>query len=292
MPNLEQLNQLGLIPGPTETESDFLARAQFCQNLKQELTHIEADLPFKSRDEASEAIFAEPFKLSQSLYGIAPTWIPLFLSNYQLTPWHGGCAWIFQLNEETPTSAFLQLRQSFRHKQAYLGLYQRDELIAHELAHVGRMMYEEPQFEEFFAYQTSSSTFRRWIGPIVQSSKETLLFIILMGSLIMADIALLAVGHTYSSTWVLLLKLLPFFLIGLALIRLTWRHHLLKRCQRQLEKVYANKDTARHLLYRLRDEEIRLFARFSPDEIKNWFQAQQNHSFRWHFLARLYPPPV
>ena len=99
------------------------------------------------KDRAFQAILDEASFKTKELYGIQPTWTPLFFNNYQLAPWHGGCAWIFQLTENAPTAALLQLRAPFRHQPTYLNLYRRDELIAHELSHVGRMMYQEPQFE-------------------------------------------------------------------------------------------------------------------------------------------------
>ena len=115
------------------------------------------------------------------IYGFAPHWVPLFFSNYQLAPWHGGCAWIFQLNDNTPYAAFLQLRSAFRTQKRYLGMYERTELIAHEMAHIGRMMFEEPEFEEIIAFQSSTNRFRRFFGPLFRSSKESMLFVIVLG---------------------------------------------------------------------------------------------------------------
>lgn len=287
----KEWNTQGFIPGPDETEEAFTARVAFCQQLELHLNQQVSELPFKTDDNNSLAFLQEASPLTQKLYGIAPLWVPIFFSNYQLTPWHAGCAWIFQLNEQTPTAAFLQLRSQFRTSPSYLGLYKRQELIAHELAHVGRMLYQEPQFEEFLAYQSSSSSWRRWLGPIVQSSKESLLFILLLGFVIIADFAFLPLQATTTTWWISWgIKLLPFILLALALIRLVQRHRTLQACQKQLEKLYAEPETARHLLYRLRDEEIKQFARLSPATIRDFMEHAQHDSFRWHFLYQLYPP--
>lgn len=282
-------NAQGFIPGPDETEVEFTKRVAFCQNLEEHLVQqTGTPFPFEKGDEAPRNILEEAFPLTEELYGIAPRWVPLFFSNHQLSPWHGGCAWIFQLDENTPTAAFLQLRSRFRQSSTYLGIYHRSELLAHELAHVGRMLYQEPRFEEMLAYQSSSSPLRRWLGPIVQSSKESLFFILLLGVVVMADFALFSIGPAMAGVvgW---LKLAPLFLIMLALGRLSYLHHCFRRCLHRLEALYSPK-TARHILYRLRDSEIKQFAASTPSQIKEFMDASSLKSFRWHFLKSLYSP--
>lgn len=285
----KEWNSSGFIPGPSETELEFVARVAFCQNLEQHLfQQTTVSLPFQPADEAPQDIMKEALTKTNDLYGVAPKWVPLFFSNYQLTPWHGGCAWIFQLDEHTPTAAFLQVRARFRHVPVYLGLYRREELIAHELAHVGRMLYQEPQFEEFLAYQSSASPWRRWLGPIIQSSKESLFFILLLGLVILMDLALLSIGPG-TETLSLYIKLIPFLIIALAFIRCSYRHSLLTHCLHRLEALYPPK-IAKHFLYRLRDSEIKRFAKISPLQIHDEIETLAKHSFRWLFLKTLYPP--
>ena len=285
----KEWNAQGLIPGPDETETAFTERVVFCQNLEQNLAQkVGADLPFEVGDQTSRDLLKEALPLTQELYGICPQWTPLFFSNHQLAPWHGGCAWIFQLDEQTPTAAFLQLRARFRSSQTYLGIYHRKELMAHELAHVGRMLYQEPQFEEIFAYQSSPSQWRRWLGPIVQSSKESLFFILLLGVVILTDFALLSVHNESAIMIAWWIKLIPLIFIALALGRLVRRYYLFKNCLRNLEILYQPK-TAKHLLYRLRDSEIKQFAQLSPSKIRDFMETAEQNSFRWRFLKALYP---
>lgn len=282
----EEWNAQGFIPGPDETEKAFQERIAFCQSLRQHLEQTTGDsLPFEINGDQSQEILKEALPFTQQLYGIQPQWVPLFFSNHQLAPWHGGCAWIFQLHENSPTSAFLQLRARFRDTSNFLGIYQRRELIAHELAHVGRMLYQEPQFEEFFAYQSSPSPWRRWLGPIVQSSRESFFFILLLGAVILTDLALLSIGPKMIALawWV---RLLPLALIGLAVGRLMYRHRVLKRCLQKLEGLYSPVQ-AKHLLYRLRDGEIKQFSRYSPSEIQEFIQQAAQNSFRWRFLKAI-----
>lgn len=42
------------------------------------------------------------------------------------------------------------------------------------------MMYEEPKFEEILAFDSSTSVFRRFFGPIVKSSYESSIFILIL----------------------------------------------------------------------------------------------------------------
>jgi hypothetical protein len=284
----QEWNEQGFIPGPEESEVAFQERVIFCQNLQQNLVQtVGTNLPFEVNDSQSQEVLKEALPLTQNLYGITPSWVSLFFSNYQLALWHGGCAWIFQLNEQTPTAAFLQLRARFRHSSNFLGIYQRRELIAHELAHVGRMLYQEPQFEEFFAYQSSSSRWRRWLGPIVQSSKESFFFILLLGFVILSDFALLSLGPKMATiAWGI--KLLPVIFIVLALSRLIWRHQTLKRCLQQLETLFSPQ-LARQFLYRLRDDEIKQFSQFDSSQIREFIDKAAEQSFRWRFLKMLYP---
>lgn len=282
-------NEEGFFPGPDETEEEFQKRVEYCQHLLPALESETDAFPFNLRDGQSQQILEESFSLTEPLYGITPRWVLLFFNNTQLSLWHGGCAWIFQLHEHTPTAAFLQLRKSFRESPCYLGMYHRSELIAHEMAHIGRMMYQEPQFEEFLAYQ-SSTGFRRWFGPIVQSSKETLFFILLLGLAVFADLALLlsdspASGTVNTLSW--WIKILPIGCVIFALGRLFYRHAILRKCLKNLEQLFLPSD-AKHLLYRLRDTEIKQFSRLSGLQIRDFIAASASHSFRWKFLDALY----
>lgn len=287
----QEWNIQGFIPGPNEAETSFAERVAFCQHLEQHLIQkVGAELPFQVGDQNNQDLLQDALPLTQDLYGIRPQWVPLFFSNYQLAPWHGGCAWIFQLDEQTPTTAFLQLRARLRNFPSYLGIYRRTELIAHELAHVGRMLYQEPQFEEILAYQSSSSSWRRWLGPIVQSSKESLFFILLLGVIILSDFALLSLNMKSAMVIAFWIKTIPFFLIFVGLGRLIYRHRLYKKCLKNLTLLYQQPKIARHLLYRLRDSEIKQFAHFSPKQIQNFIRSAEKTSFRWLFLKTLYSP--
>lgn len=288
--NWKELNQQGFIPGKEETEEEFYKRVNFCRNLNKELvSNVGVELPFNVSDQASQDIKHEAFTCTEHFYGITPDWTPIFFSNYRLSPWHGGCAWIFQLNAQTPTAAFLQLRSAFRHKNWYLGIYKRRELIAHELSHVGRMLYDEPQFEEILAYRTADSKWRRYLGPLVQSSRESIVFTVILGIILIADIALLSVHNPLMHTIALWLPSIAVLLVLFALARLIYRQSIFKKCLKKLRKIFNHKHEADHVIYRLTDREIRLFAKASSEKIKEYILKEKDKSFRWKFLSDNYP---
>lgn len=280
-------NQQGLIPAPQESQEDFIRRAEFCLNLKEELsTHLDVVPPFIDAA-CSKEILNDAAIITEPLYGIAPSWVPVSFSNQQLKPWHGGCAWIFQLSENSPLASFLQLRTTFSTQNRLLGIYERSELIAHELSHVGRMAYQEPIFEEFFAYQSSDSWLRRRCGPIIQTPQESLFFILLLALVLIANLALPTNMSGSALFWLWGINMTPFLLVFAALARLTLRQRQLTLARKNLYKLLLNETKTQHLLYRLTDGEIRLFAKLPPDRIRAFIAEQAINSFRWQFLTHL-----
>lgn len=282
------LNGIGLFPGKEESEEAFLKRAAFCQNLnsflreKEELKDI---FPFTVFPE-SRSILEESFSCSSALYGIKPGWIPLIFDNTRLLPWHAGCAWIFQLDATSPTATLLQCRKNFLKQQTYLYLYKRSELIAHELAHAGRMMYEEPKYEEFFAYQSSASFLRRLFGPIFESSKETLLFIISLFIVLVADLAAAVSGLSWQIAT--LPKIFVLFLVLAGCLRLFWRQAIYRLCLKVSTLILKDRAKAAHFVYRLTDSEILLFSRSSKQKVVDYIEKQASTNFRWKFLKEIY----
>lgn len=287
---LLEYNRQGLIPGPQEDEEAYIQRAEYCLNLKNELPKIlNHGLPFDRTDlQSNQEIIQEGCERAKNLYDISPSWVPLFFSNYKLPFWQGGCAWIFQRTEASPTSAFFQLRQHFRKNVNYLGLYHRNELISHELSHVGRMMYEEPKFEEILAFDSSTSVFRRFFGPIVKSSYESSIFILILFFIVLFDFLSLIQGYTEWSVLSHFARLTLAAIVGYALVRLCIRQKQFRACKNKLCITLQNEDQARGVLYRLTDQEIIHLGRLTPDEIRSYAQAQNLKSIRWKIIHEAY----
>lgn len=285
-----EFNKRGLVPGPEESDAEFLERARYCLSLKAELQeNLSKTVPFAMEHLASsKEILVPPLTRAQEWFDISPDWIPVYFSDYKLSPWHGGCAWIFQQTETSPLGALLQLRQAFRDRTSYLKIYHRDELIEHEMAHVGRMAFNEPQFEEFFSYSTSKSKFRRWFGPIIQSSKESLFFVMTLLLAFIADISLVSTGRYEFYSAVLWIKMIPVVLVLFALGRLWRRHYQFTKCYEKFVTVLGNPHDARAVLYRLTDKEIKAFSRLPGDAIKEYATKQKAASLRWKVISHYF----
>lgn len=273
--DLQRYNSLGLIPGPTESEPEYLARIQYCLQLKQ---YFAKEISFFD---------APPYEGSilnpKNLYDISPDWVPLFFSNLKLWPWHAGAAWIFQVTATSPLGALMQLRKSLYKNKTYLKVYHLDEIIAHEFCHVGRMAFEEKQYEEFLAYRTSDRYFSRKWGPILQSALESKIFVLILATLFVLDVWLLFFGSFDLYLQMQYLKLIPFILVGTAVFRLLKRHQTLEQTEKKLKGIWENSNA---VLFRLTDKEINQFALQTPDQIRRY--AEGENSLRWHAIKTSY----
>lgn len=282
---LLKLNHLGLIPGPNEKEDEFQQRCRYCLDLKKTITE---KIPFSAEEVSSAEIYKIPLQKTTALFDIAPSWIPLFFSNHRLTPWHGGSLWIFQVDENSPPGAFFQLRQVFRHSTTYLGIYQRDEVIAHEFSHAGRMKYEEPQFEEVLAYRTSQSKWRRYLGPLVQAPWESALFALSLLLIFLLDLYFIMLGSHELYRTVQWLKLLPLLLLFFGFSRAFLRQKQLQKCLKKLNDAVSSEEKANAILYRLQDKEIKQFGKMTGSEIWKYMIQNKDHSLRWKVISEAY----
>ncbi len=141
---LKEWNLEGLFPAPGESEERFERRVSFCLSLR-EWWGTSEEGRLLGTDWRYSAQFLDLFApTTEKLYGIRPSWVPVLFTHRHLLPWHPASTWIFSL-ERRPSSgmgACIVIRSRFL-RSNFLR-----ELLAHEMAHVARMGYEEPQFEE------------------------------------------------------------------------------------------------------------------------------------------------
>lgn len=240
------LDKEGFIPGPGENEKDFLDRVDRT----------------KKKFEKGGWIPASHWSwVRESLYeilNVKPLYICAFYSNRRLAPWQGAAAWI----EGREVSA-IQLREGLR-KGIYLGIYRREEILAHEAVHAIRSGFNEDRYEEFFAYMTSEKKWRRVLGPILQRPWEAWPFLLCaVGGIIWPACYLGA------ALW-----------MGLGFYRLNRRHLRLRRASERILEVAGDAKGARAVLFRLTDEEIDRFAK--GESIKTY--AQKQNCLRWRAI--------
>ncbi len=289
--DLSRYNQQGLIPGPSESESEYLRRVDYCLQIQDHLNNTTGiSLPCYHAGERS--LPEEVCTPTKDLYDFSPKWVPVIYDNHKQSFWHGGCAWIFQCDEESPLSAILQLRRSLSDNESVYGLLDKKEIIAHEMCHVGRMAFEEPIFEEVLAYRTSNSGYRRWLGPIVKNSIESGVFVLLLFVIFLADLFFVFFGNEQVFFQMMWLKIIPLLLIGYGLFRLNKRHRQFEMCLNHLKKVCGQDSVASAVAYRLTDEEIILFGKWSTQEILNYAEEQREICLRWMMIYKIYLQPT
>lgn len=284
---LEFFNRQGLIPGPDEPEEEFQRRVEYCFELKKNLPNLFENVSLEDIA-VGDGCIQQAFPLTKKLFDLVPVWIPLFFSDYKLSPWHGGCAWIFQLSDETSYSAFFQLRQSFRKSTRYLGIYDRNELIAHELTHAARMLFQEPRFEEIIAYQSASSAFRRWFGPIIQTTSESMIFALSLALVLLLEVYAFFTKDFAGMEYSLMAALIPLSLFCLGLGRLWNRQRQYGRCLQKLSKLLKNENQGIAMTVRMTDREICAFSNWELAEIQKYIEENRTQSLRWKMISQAY----
>lgn len=212
-----------------------------------------------------------------ALFDFAADWVKAFYSKKQLPFWQGAVTWLGY-------PPLIQLHPNFK-KGSYLKLYQRDEVLAHEAVHAMRLPLASKRFEEHFAYQTSKSAWRRWLGPLFHTSKESSLFLLLLLCSVLASYLLI---WAPALTLLKLLIALPWLALAYGLIRLSLEHRTLRTCEKNLRDVIRNPQKARALMVRLTDQEIATFAALSSAHILAYALLEQERSLRWRQLFLAY----
>ena len=157
-PELERytaLDAAGFLPGVGEEAADFESRVaairdahkQFEEELaeKGEVTVFQEFL-LKESERIPAEIIAEADELTGELYDFRTVHVPGFFLSRDVGLLWGGC---MISDTELPFSFFL-IRGAFRKHQKWF-LYNRRELLAHELCHSMRQPLRDIPLEEFFA---------------------------------------------------------------------------------------------------------------------------------------------
>lgn len=240
------LDQIGLIPAPSEDEQTFCARVE---NTRKR---------YETGDWIPESHWDWVREFLYEVFHVKPLYICAFYSNRNLTPWQGAAAWI----EESKWGS-VQLREGFR-KGRFLGVG-REEILAHEAVHGIRSAFPESRFEEFFAYMTSEKKWRRVLGPIFRRPWEAWPFILCMVGGIFWPIF-----YSFAALWT-----------AIGFWRLIREHRLLNRAATHLYQRVQSASKARAILFRLTDEEILEIVK-APQSIDQW--VLEKNCLRWRVI--------
>ncbi len=240
------LDKNGFIPGPNEEEKAFLARV------------ASAKKKFEEGGWIPESHWDWVRNFLDELFNVKPLYICAFYSDRKLAPWQGAAAWI-----EGRKLDSVQLRRALK-KGAYLRIYRREEVLAHEAVHAVRCGFDESRFEEFFAYMSSEKKVRRVLGPIVRRPWEIWPFLIaLLGGIFFP------LFYWVGSIW-----------LALGFVRLIRNHLILNRAGKQVLKEVGDLKKMRSILLRLTDDEIEKFAK--GDKFLTY--AEKQSCLRWRVI--------
>ena len=259
---LTDFDKRGLIIGAHETPEIYVDRLKIFQknlnqlesDLKDKNEFVVEDIKFPSKEKIPSKIFAPAGKITEDLYDFKIDWVPGFYITPDFGMLFGGCAYSF---DPDFFSLFI-IRNSFKQKDKWL-IYSRNELMSHELCHVARFALKAHTYEEMFAYQTSTSGFRRKFGSMMRAAWETYLLMTILFTMLASQIYLI----TFKAKWMAEQTILNnpinwfyavlFFFVSFLVLRQKKQN---KSISRTLETLKNITDKPRALAFRLSDEEL------------------------------------
>ena len=286
---LAELDERGFLMPPGRNPADFAETARetlrWADGVRESL---EAEGRAEVLGETFDASAAVPREVlregladARQTYRISPLWVPAFYDN-RFLPWYVGGAMFFDPSAG-PFRVCLVLREGFRHSERWL-IYDRAEIISHELCHVARGAMEQNVFEEPLAYRLSCSGLRRLLGGAFRGRWEAPAVLCGAGLL-----AASAVGEVFGmDPWFKIPAAVP---LAVVLAALGWRALRtagdLRRAAGALRRVFG--EAAHAVLFRCTDEEIGSLARQPMDAVGKWLEDREDSS-RWRLIRRRFLP--
>ena len=276
----------GFLLGADESAEDFAKRLRLFQANRQKLEDaLQKDGKYDAEgiivtpnDRIPNTLFAKIAEHTKRLYRFQIDWVPGFFIDPSFSLLFGGCAFCSYPDFFT----MFIIRRTFKTQEKWL-IYNRDELLAHELCHVARIALLSEEFEETFAYQTSASSFRKLIGGIFRKQTDSFMFLGVTFILLFAQIL--------RTQWLHSIPIWPFWsLVGLVFAWLLIRHAFHCRrlgiAQRHIAELFGM-DNALPVIFRCTDAELHRFASTPSQTLKTWITEQT--SLRWQIIRKRFP---
>ena len=247
------LDRRGLLAGAGESVEEYLARIRKLQrnmdameNALSKDGHYEIEgIEVVSKDRIKPSFFDSANAQCLELFGFAADWVPAFFINPSFSFLFGGCSFSFLPD----FFAMFIIRRSFKNRQRWL-FYGRDELMAHEMCHVARAALMSNAYEESFAYCTSKSSFRKYIGGIFLSQWDS--FMLLGSTFVLLLAQVCNVFLLRLPMWIF--WLLPPIVLAWLMLRYWRLRRRMAKAQATLATMYG--DNALKVLFRCGDDEI------------------------------------
>ena len=276
------LDAAGFLLGADESVADYIDR---CARLLVEAeklirrsgegkTTLAPGVKVGKRDRIPANIAAEAGDITDSLYSFRIDWAPGFFVNERMGFLWGGCSWY---DPESGALTYI-IRSAFRNRAKW-GIYERGELIAHELCHAAHAPLAFDQLEEFFAYQTSRKHFRRYMGNCFIRGYDAFLFI--MPPFLVLAVQLLNIFMSWS------IPIWPLWVLGVAVV--LWflgRNQLARnrffRAVRVLHE--GGVAAANAVLFRCTNEEIGEIGGLERGEFDEYLERKCADALRWRVI--------
>lgn len=256
---MNYLNSKGLICGPNETLEEFHNRCEFFKKIKKE-------------PQLLKNILRVPDVIEQSMLeyddlDLVIDWVFMNPSRKGLAIWEAAATWTIELDQVS--IPLLQTKSRSKILQ--------EDILKHEAVHIARVSFKEPIYEEFLAYATSKSAWRRLFGPLFHSSKESLLFVILSFCPFLSILFPISIHILF----------FPFFVFSLILLlKLFYYYKVFTKALIKITTIF-DVESALKVALRFSDKEIHLFAFSSSEELYRYINEQI--CTRWKQILSSYP---
>lgn len=264
--DLVTLDSQGFFPAPDEERAPFLERVAILQKFQldvqkqlKETGKFELDgLVYHKDESVSEKDLFACQNQSKDRYQFQLNYVPAFFSSQGLNFLFGGMAISFEDTEnkykKDEIFSIFQLRKCFREKEKFL-IYTRNEIISHEVCHIARAPFKALEYEEFFAYQTSDSAFRKFVSPMLWRGTDMVVLMLLLLVVFAGQIYGTFFSHDFSYYiygWI------PFFsYLSFLSIRSYFSRKVISRLREKMIKLCKASELVEAVLFRMTDKEIR-----------------------------------
>ena len=247
------LDRRGLLASAGESVEEYLARIRKLQGninaMEDALSkdgHYEIEgIEVVSKDRIKPSFFDSANAQCLDLFGFEADWVPAFFINPSFSFLFGGCSFSFLPD----FFAMFIIRRSFKNRQRWL-IYGRDELMAHEMCHVARAPLLSNAYEETFAYCTTKSSFRKYIGGIFLSQWDS--FMLLGSTLVLLLAQICNIFLMQLPVWIF--WLLPPIVLAWLMLRYWRLRRRMAKAHSTLATIYGRNATK--VLFRCSDDEI------------------------------------
>lgn len=279
-----ELDRSGFLPLPGENYADFMNRFQLSEEafhaFEKELSEKGYALLFDEfkvtpADRIPAEIMKEASEKTLNLYQFENRRVPGFFLSRKVGVLWGGC----MVGDPDNGFALMLLRQAFRNRSKWY-VYERQELLAHELCHAMRQSLSDIRLEEYFAYQTSGSFLRRHLGNCFIRELDAVLFI-LPTFILLAATSISEFTRFTFPVWPfwLLAAVYPIFL----LIRNFTGSRIVKKAERKLREFGV--DAPFPILFRCTFAELQTLGKLrSGEEFEEYRLRMQNSELRWAIM--------